>query len=441
MRSGGKTSAKMQMFVAVAGKIRARQCLRIDWWRKDLNFHPSQSMVTAAIKLSQFVRCDALETETAHWCSPPATHWRKCFTTTATVSGFQEQNMFSRIVLISKVILKKLDLRHPKTLSIEGQLSRFPRGWEKSWINLKTTPSYNKSDLKSSGIWLFFAGQHWWTLENIEDLLVSEEYGLFKLNREVSKITSKWSAGIVWIRLMRELIPSLLFKSRWSRLRHNLEDPRFGFRWGDSAGKTVKPEMVWWIGSPGRRTEAWKRWHFRPKTAPEVQHTKSPLKIVVMVVKTILCNFHGACVVKLWGFVWSKDLLRDWMWHWYFANLCCMKCHARKSVFAPKTLIMQDGFWYFEICMSSTKSTPRNWPGNGYCNQSFKIWIFQPSRGCIISVWWDHAFSVPPVRFSYSCEKFLKTEYLSFLEQRLGWSTKCLVPLGLDKGGYHLDFH
>ena len=196
------------MFVAVAGKIRARQCLRIDWWRKDLNFHPSKSMVTAAIKLSQFVRCDALETETAHWCSPPATHWRKCFTTTATVSGFQEKNMFSRIVLISKVILKKLDLRHPKTLSIEGQLSRFPRGWEKSWINLKSTPSYNKSDLKSSGIWLFFAGQHWWTLENIEDLLVSTGYGPFKLNREVSKITSKWSAGIVGIRLMRELILS-----------------------------------------------------------------------------------------------------------------------------------------------------------------------------------------------------------------------------------------
>ena len=135
------------------------------------------------------------------------------------------------------------------------------------------------------------------------------------------------------------------------------------------------------------------------RSPPEVQHTKSPLKIVV---KTILCNFQGACVVKLWGFVWSKDLLRDWMWHWYFANLCCMKCHARKSVFAPKTLIMQDGFWYFEICMSSTKNTPRNWPGNGYCNQSFKIWIFQPSRGCIISVSWDHAFSVPPVRFSYS---------------------------------------
>ena len=40
---------------------------------------------------------------------------------------------------------------------------------------------------------------------------------------------------------MRELILSLLFESRWSRLRHNLEDPRLLH--GDSAGPRVEELM------------------------------------------------------------------------------------------------------------------------------------------------------------------------------------------------------
>lgn len=179
----------------------------------------------------------------------------------------KKKTCFPGLFWYQKLGFKKLDLRHPKTLSMEGKLDlekklgQFPKKRFEISLKVKNHPQLQQS----SGIWLFFAGQHWWTLENIEDLLVSTGYGPFKLNRGDLKDNIEMFSRNSLEGLMRELILWLLFKSRWSRLRHNLEDPRFGFRWGDSAGKTVKPEMVWWIGSPGTRTEAWKRWHFRPK--------------------------------------------------------------------------------------------------------------------------------------------------------------------------------
>ena len=75
------------------------------------------------------------------------------------------------------------------------------------------------------------------------------------------------------------------------------------------------------------------------------------------------------------------------MWHRYFANLFFTKYHARKSVFAPKTLMMQDGFWYLKEGVSSTKKQETD----RQCNSLFYQSVM------------DHPLFVPPVSNSYSC--------------------------------------